>query len=778
MKTIYYLFFGALLLLTGSFSLNAQVNVPNGNFEQASTDGNIPNWGNELTTTGVKWVGVGSNSIDDVVFKEGKHSGYITGGGAMNWIGNIPGNKTYDISFWFRSDASVQNGVTPTVYMQGTRFVGGTISTADLSKLNTPHDAVVGEWVFVEIKGIKSPDTMKDWVIGIASNYNGFWVDDVKIVEATGIKTAQTITFADITKQLGDADFTLSAKASSYLPVSYTIADATIATITNGTVHLLKAGSTTITASQAGDNAYEAAPDVTVALTVTAKPVAAAEVPNGNFEQVDTDGNIASWGLDYNNNWDGIAGTVSADKAVFKEGKQSGYFTSRTGLNYIKNFPGNKTYDISFWFRSNAPAGTKPGISLSGTLLVSGAQFSQEDNDKLNVSHEAVAGEWLFVEVKGIKFPDITDDFALYFQGNNDGFWLDDVRIVEAGTSTKTAQTITGLSAITKTTGDADFDLTATASSNLAVTYTSSNTAVATVSGSKVHIVGAGTSTITASQAGDGTYAAAPDVTATLTVNKAAQTISGLSDISKKVGDADFILAATATSTLPVAYSIADATVATVTNGLVHILKAGSTTITAAQAGNDNFSAATAVTATLTVNKAAQTINGLSDISKKVGDADFALAATATSTLPVTYSIADATVATVTNGLVHILKAGSTTITATQAGNDNYSAATAITATLTVIPATGIDQVESNTIHLNVYPNPVTVEVIAVTLSEAGQKAVIHLTDLAGRTLMQQAVSTGSTTATLSIAGLSKGIYLIKYTDNEGKRATVKMIKY
>jgi len=778
MKTIYYLFCGALLLLTGSFSLNAQVNIPNGNFEQASTDGNIPSWGNELTSTGVKWVGAGSNSIDDVFFKEGQQSGYITGGGAMNWIPNIPGNKTYDISFWFRSDASVQNGVTPTVYMQGTRFVGGTISTADLSKLNTPHDAVVGEWVFVEIKGIKSPDTMKDWVIGIASNYNGFWVDDVKIVEATGIKTAQTITFADITKQLGDADFTLSAKASSYLPVSYTIADATIATITNGTVHLLKAGSTTITASQAGDNAYEAAPDVTVALTVTAKPVAAAEVPNGNFEQVDTDGNIASWGLDYNNNWDGIAGTVSADKAVFKEGKQSGYFTSRTGLNYIKNFPGNKTYDISFWFRSNAPAGTKPGISLSGTLLVSGAQFSQEDNDKLNVSHEAVAGEWLFVEVKGIKFPDITDDFALYFQGNNDGFWLDDVRIVEAGTSTKTAQTITGLSAITKTTGDADFDLTATASSNLAVTYTSSNTAVATVSGSKVHIVGAGTSTITASQAGDGTYAAAPDVTATLTVNKAAQTISGLSDISKKVGDADFILAATATSTLPVAYSIADATVATVTNGLVHILKAGSTTITAAQAGNDNFSAATAVTATLTVNKAAQTINGLSDISKKVGDADFALAATATSTLPVTYSIADATVATVTNGLVHILKAGSTTITATQAGNDNYSAATAITATLTVIPATGIDQVESNTIHLNVYPNPVTVEVIAVTLSEAGQKAVIHLTDLAGRTLMQQAVSTGSTTATLSIAGLSKGIYLIKYTDNEGKRATVKMIKY
>jgi len=436
MKTIYYLFCGALLLLTGSFSLNAQVNIPNGNFEQASTDGNIPSWGNELTSTGVKWVGAGSNSIDNTVFKEGQQSGYITGGGAMNWIPNIPGNKTYDISFWFRSDASVQNGVTPTVSMQGTKFVGGTISTADLSKLNTPHDAVVGEWVFVEIKGIKSADTMKDWVIGIASNYNGFWVDDVKIVEATGIKTAQTITFADITKQLGDADFTLSAKASSYLPVTYSIADASIATITNGTVHLLKAGSTTITASQAGDDSYEPA-NATVTLTVTARPVAAAEVPNGNFEQVDTDGNIASWGTDYNNNYDGIAGIVSADKAVFKEGKQSGYFAGRTGLNWIKNFPGNKTYDISFWFRTNASVqnGVKPTISLSGTLLASGAPFSQDDNNKLAESHEAVAGEWLFVEVKGIKFPDVTDDLILWFQGNYDGFWLDDVKIVEAGTN-------------------------------------------------------------------------------------------------------------------------------------------------------------------------------------------------------------------------------------------------------------------------------------------------------------------------------------------------------
>lgn len=84
----------------------------------------------------------------------------------------------------------------------------------------------------------------------------------------------------------------------------------------------------------------------------------------------------------------------------------------------------------------------------------------------------------------------------------------------------KNSQTITFNSLQEYTVGDADFSLTATASSGLGVTYVSSNTSVATVSGSTVTIVGAGSTTITASQAGDGTYAAATDVAQTLTVNQ------------------------------------------------------------------------------------------------------------------------------------------------------------------------------------------------------------------------------------------------------------------
>ncbi|WP_300566684.1 YDG domain-containing protein [Flavobacterium sp.] len=77
---------------------------------------------------------------------------------------------------------------------------------------------------------------------------------------------------------------------------------------------------------------------------------------------------------------------------------------------------------------------------------------------------------------------------------------------------TQASQTITFNPLVVQYTGAANFNLTATASSGLTVTYVSSNPAVATVSGNTVTIVGIGTTVITASQAGNGNYAAAVDV--------------------------------------------------------------------------------------------------------------------------------------------------------------------------------------------------------------------------------------------------------------------------
>lgn len=86
----------------------------------------------------------------------------------------------------------------------------------------------------------------------------------------------------------------------------------------------------------------------------------------------------------------------------------------------------------------------------------------------------------------------------------------------------KATQEITFNALANKTFGDAAFDLTATGgASGNAVTYVSSDETVATVSGSTVTIVGAGTTTIMASQAGDANYHAATDVDQNFVVGQA-----------------------------------------------------------------------------------------------------------------------------------------------------------------------------------------------------------------------------------------------------------------
>jgi hypothetical protein len=67
--------------------------------------------------------------------------------------------------------------------------------------------------------------------------------------------------------------------------------------------------------------------------------------------------------------------------------------------------------------------------------------------------------------------------------------------------------------------GAPSFALAATASSGLQVAFASSDPSVATVSGSTMTVVGAGTTTITASQAGDSNYVAAAPVSRELVVN-------------------------------------------------------------------------------------------------------------------------------------------------------------------------------------------------------------------------------------------------------------------
>jgi hypothetical protein len=257
--------------------------------------------------------------------------------------------------------------------------------------------------------------------------------------------------------------------------------------------------------------------------------------------------------------------------------------------------------------------------------------------------------------------------------------------VTQTLTVNKANQTITFNSLAPKTFGDADFTLTATASSGLTpITYNSSSPGVATVSGNTVTIVGAGSTVITASRSGNANYNDAIAVPQTLTVNKANQTITFNALTAKTFGDAAFNLTATASSGLSPAYTSSNTAVATVSGNTVTIVGAGSAVITASQSGDTNYNSAANKTQTLTVNKANQTITFGPLASKTFIDLPFSLNATASSTLGVSYSSSNTSVATVNGSTITIVGVGNTLITASQAGDTNYNGATSVSQSLTV----------------------------------------------------------------------------------------------
>ncbi len=170
-------------------------------------------------------------------------------------------------------------------------------------------------------------------------------------------------------------------------------------------------------------------------------------------------------------------------------------------------------------------------------------------------------------------------------------------------------QTITFDTLPAKTFGDAPFDLTATASSGLPVSYSSSNTAVATISGNTITIVGAGTTAINASQAGNINYSAAPDVTQDLVINRANQSITFECPPTvftfNSTNNQLVLGSATSSSGLPVTFSITTLPsngVATINGNIITVQATGTINLKASVESNTNYNPATLDCSTIEVS--------------------------------------------------------------------------------------------------------------------------------------------------------------------------------
>lgn len=170
------------------------------------------------------------------------------------------------------------------------------------------------------------------------------------------------------------------------------------------------------------------------------------------------------------------------------------------------------------------------------------------------------------------------------------------------------SQTITfsspaeGASVTYQATGTVPLVATGGASGN-PVVFASTTPATCTVIGSNLTTVAAGACTITANQAGNANFNAAPQVTRNFTIARANQTITFADPGPRPFGQTFQVSATGGASGNPVVFSSTNNTRCTVSGSTVTPVAVNICTVRAQQAGNANYNAATPVERQITITR-------------------------------------------------------------------------------------------------------------------------------------------------------------------------------
>jgi Pro-kumamolisin, activation domain/Bacterial Ig-like domain (group 3) len=500
-------------------------------------------------------------------------------------------------------------------------------------------------------------------------------------------KAAQSITFPAIASfSWSGGSATLAATASSGLPVTYSVVSGPCS-ISGNTLTATAAGSCTIAADQAGDANFNAALEVTQPVTVnkadqTITFAALADKVLGSAPfTVSAAGGGSTSPVTFSSTTAAVC-TVSGSTVTLVSAGTCTIEADQAGdANYNAAAPVSRSFAVG----KASQTITFPAIASFGWSGGS-ATLAATASSGLAVTYSLVSGPCSIsgstVTATAAGSCTIAAD-----QAGNANFTAA-LQATQTVTVTKAGQTITFAALTDKVLGSAPFTVSATGgASTSAVTFSSLTAAVCTVSGSTVTLVSSGTCTIEADQAGDANYNAAAPVSRSFSVGSASQTITFPAIASFSWSGGSATLAATASSGLPVTYSVTSGPCA-VSGSTLTATAAGSCIVAADQAGNGTFTAAAEVTGTVTVTQAGQviTFGALSDAV--FGSAPFTVSATGgASASPVTFSSLTAAVCTVSGSTVTLVSAGTCTIEADQAGDANFSAAAPVARSFAVAKA-------------------------------------------------------------------------------------------
>jgi hypothetical protein len=389
---------------------------------------------------------------------------------------------------------------------------------------------------------------------------DALWNANVTPLPITVAGLPQAITFDPLgDRTYGDPDLTVSATADSGLPVAFGSKTPLICSAAGDTVSILAAGTCTITASQPGDATRAPAAPVDqsfavakVGLTVTGVTATGRQYDGTTVATLDTTNAQ-------------LVGILGADDVTVVT-------TGATGAFADPNVGVAKPVTISGLTLAGAKAGDYALTQPSATATITKADqaitvtttapvFPVKDGPSYTPAATADSGLPVTITVVPtpagictiaggvISFPDSGTCVVNFDQAGN-GNWSpapQEVQTLTVASTGTTPQTIAFTAPGTATYGDPNVPLVASATSGLTVTLVSQDAEICEVSGTDAVIKGAGACHIVATQAGDPTYAAAPDVTRTLTVDPRAITVTAAA--ATKVYDGDVTSAGVPTVT-------------------------------------------------------------------------------------------------------------------------------------------------------------------------------------------------------------------------------------
>ena len=493
-------------------------------------------------------------------------------------------------------------------------------------------------------------------------------------------QAGQTITFGALAdRSYSTKTIALSASASSGLGVSFRI-DSGPAAFFGNSLMITGVGTVTVTATQGGNENYLAADAVTSSFNVgKAEQLIAFEAIEDTIYSTNTIPLIgsASSGLD-------VAFSIESGPAEI-----NGDLITLTGVGTVV-VVASQVGDGNYW----------PAISVANTFVVVALVESQviafapiADRSFMTNAIALVASSdsGLLVSFRVLSGPATVSQSALTLSGVGmvsvvatqlgNGRYLEATPVTNQFEVTRATQAITFASVADRTFSTNSFNLIASADSGLGVSF-SVLAGPATLTGNQVTITGVGEVSIVATQSGDANYLAAADVTRTFNVGKASQTIT-VANISDTIYLANPItLSGSASSGLDLTFAVTSGP-ATIAGNILTSTGAGTVSVTATQSGDANYLAATPVTKTLNIAKASQTLTA-AEIPDTIYLADpISLSGSSSSGLDLTFTVTSGS-ATIAGNLLTTTGAGMVSVTATQNGDENYIAATAVTKTFNV----------------------------------------------------------------------------------------------